>query len=339
MKSFSQSFFLIWYFKSQFPKIVTPTEMDQNRAQQAFANSNRLDFRGSSSEELFGSEDAVDDSFDGVAIYDTNVIYNNRNQAASSHMLKTSSNMSQQQLPNVQTPKAKGREGKMYSRQPVSKKNSLKKPITTEYAVPTAPAPPFQRHWKLILSIIALLITLLTILLCFLLIPRRLSLVILPPQKESDNYGISSNNGLLSIDTSAMVNTRIKNRNFYSVQLHSVRISFNWITFNSTILPDFAVTSSTVDRKLGAHSITEVPIPLDFMYSADVNSDPLLQDFLKRCYTDNRGLDIEYLVDFELSHIFSTRKTQTSRFKALLPCPMSSRLISDSLAQLNMTLN
>ena len=305
--------------------------MDQNRAQQAFANSSRLDFRNTSADDLYDEEEA----FDGLAIYDTNVIYNShsRSQDAVSHNEKPIT-----PLPNVQTPKAKGREGKMYSRQPVPKK-SLKKPITTEYAVPTMPTPPLQRHRKFILISFALFLIALFMLLCFLLIPRRLSLLVLPPQKESDNYGISSKDGLLSIDTSAIVNTRIKNRNFFAIQLYSVRISFTWITRNITSLPDFAVTSSTVENKLSARSSTDIPIPLDFIYNGDIYNDPLLQDFLKRCYTDNKGLDIEYVVDFEFSHLFAARKTQTSKFKTLLPCPMSSRLISDTLSQLNMTLS
>ena len=226
----------------------------------------------------------------------------------------------------------------MYSRQPSNKK-PMKKPITTEYAVPVPAQPILQRHWKLILVALSTILLLLIALLCFLLIPRSLSMSVLPPQKESDNYGITSNNGLLSINTSAIIKAKIRNRNFYSVQLYSVRMSFSWITREVSTLPDFAATSSSLDAKLPPRSTQEVSIPLDFLYNGDINSDPLVQDFLKRCFTDNRGLDIVYVAEFELSHMFTTRKTQASRVKMLLPCPMSHRLISDTLSQLNMTLN
>jgi hypothetical protein len=338
---------------------------DQNPAQRAFAESSRIDFRiQGDNNPQYAEEEEIEQN--GLAIYNTSVVYsgqedNNLNRkniqglrrSRSGQRLRMEEEMVQRSdfdgkiRGNVQTPmETTERSERLYSKQP-NKGNRMKRTITTEYSNPIKEKKPRKIVLKKVLGSIrstlflglAGFLLIIVILVCYLLIPRDLKMIVNPPQKDSDNYGITVENGLLSVNTSSIVSLIIKNNNFYPVSIASVDLKFTWILGSTQKIQDFTeATTSDMETTVPKRSAQNVNVPLFFVYSGDITKDPLLQDFLQRCHSGNKGLDLEYVAEFQVSHIFSARKKQQVKTKALLPCPMNPRQISDTLAELNLSI-
>lgn len=338
----------------------------QNPAQKAFASSSRIDFRNQNDDDI---KEDIEDEFveeQGIAIYNTNVVYGNNKEEDSYNKRKRFKEFQRSEAPgrrpsmesvtksgddfdrsikgNVQTPlSAAERTEKLYSKQPL-KNNKLKRTITTEFA----PSNKDKRQRRLVvgnarsilLAGLALFLIIIIIMICYLLVPRDLRMIVNPPQKDSDNYGISIIDGVLTVNTSSLVSLVVKNNNFYSASVSSVDLKFTWILSGSAKkIQDFTeATTSDMELSIDKRSARNMTVPLYFVYAGDISKDPLLQDFLQRCHSGNKGLDLEYVAEFQVSHLFSARKKQLVKTKTLLPCPMSSRQISDTLAELNLSI-
>jgi hypothetical protein len=336
---------------------------NQNAAQRAFASNSRIDFRNQ-------DDDATNDPVkeleeQGIAIYDTNIIYGEKEENSYKGRRKSFKGLrksySDERPPvkgimrgkddfdrtingNVQTPLSSAeRTERLYSKQPL-KNGKLKRTITTEFSTPNKNKRPRGfvggNVKSLILAGVAFFLLIVIFLVCYLLVPRDLRMTVQPPQRDSDNYGISMVNGLLTVNATSLVNLVVKNYNFYSVSVAAVDIKFTWILSESNKkIQDFTeATTSDMDMSIGKRSARNISIPLFFVYAGDISKDQLLQDFLQRCHTGNKGLDLEYVAEFQVSHLFSARKKQIVKTKTLLPCPMSSRQISDTLAELNVSI-